>query len=346
MIDIRSFNSHSCFTPELHLAKDGVGSLFEYEIKCHSSVALSLKSILDKFKFYNLVFKEGISHAQPQYYESECGQCVISYNLYHQGQTGWYLNVYHIAEYEKKFEELRKEIDKYKIEETESKENKVNFISQYGNGMELMEKELKRLDVHIEDYELSLPFEKIKEEIENDKAGLVLFSGQPGVGKSSFIRHLISICNKKFVYIPVNVAQVLSDPSFINFAMENLSNSVIIIEDAETVLADRQKSYNAAASTLLNLTDGLLGELLGIRVLATINTEDGVDSALLRKGRLLSKVTFEKLGYEKSKNLLKRIGKRNVEINKETKYSLAELYNIDKENGEEQKERRSIGFKK
>jgi len=345
MIDRDSFNFQGNFVPELHLSKDGVVTLYEYETKCYSSIMLQLTSILNKFEFYDLMVKDTISSADNDYWENRDRNCIVSFVRYNQGVSGYFLNVFYTESYRETFKKLKKAIDKFKVKEEDSKEDKVNFICQYNGGMELMEKELKKLEVYPhEDYELSLPFEKIKIDIGSNRSGLILFTGSPGTGKSSLVRHLISICNKKFVYIPVNVAQVLSDPSFINFAMENLSNSVIIIEDAETVLADRQKSYNAAASTLLNLTDGLLGELLGIRVLATINTEDGVDSALLRKGRLLSKVTFDKLGHEKAKKILKRIGKEKYEIKENTKYSLAELYNVDVENGEEEKERRKIGF--
>ena len=152
---------------------------------------------------------------------------------------------------------------------------------------------------------------------------------------------MINTIDKKFVYIPTNTAGILADESFLSFAIENLKDCVLIIEDAETVLVDRQKNYNSAASTILNITDGILGELLNAKILATINVTENIDHALIRKGRLLAKVNFEALSVEKSNAVLKRL-KKKERVTEPT--ILADLYSIGEDNGGEEKRTRKIGF--
>ena len=83
-------------------------------------------------------------------------------------------------------------------------------------------------------------------------------------------------------------------------------------EDAEKVIGDRQNSGSSVGvSNLLNLSDGILGDILNIHVIATFNMDkERIDSALLRKGRfdeiffvdlpkLLERKTIFKIHLEK-----------------------------------------------
>ena len=94
------------------------------------------------------------------------------------------------------------------------------------------------------------------------------------------------------------MAAAISDPGFIPFLMKH-PDSILIIEDAETAIKDRNITGNTnAVSNILNLTDGILGECLKIQIVATFNTErTQIDKALLRKGRLVTEYKFENLKY-------------------------------------------------
>lgn len=77
---------------------------------------------------------------------------------------------------------------------------------------------------------------------------------------------------------------------------------------------------------LLNLTDGMLGDSLGIQVICTFNTNvKNIDKALLRKGRLITSYEFKELQANKSKILLKRLGVNNYIA--DNNMTLAEIYN-------------------
>lgn len=165
--------------------------------------------------------------------------------------------------------------------------------------------------------------------LKTDSNGLILLTGEPGTGKSSFLMHLTSVCkdlNSRFVFIPASYAFILSDPSFLPFAVSNLNNSVLVLEDAEEILKDRAAGGSGAVSNILNITDGILGKLVKVKLIATVNKTHIIDSAVVRKGRLKLSYTFEKLSVDKANNLYVKLGK---EIITEIPTTLADIYNTD-----------------
>lgn len=134
----------------------------------------------------------------------------------------------------------------------------------------------------------------------------------------------------------------LDAPELMSFLIRN-SKSVIVIEDAEELITARDSGRNSSISTLLNLTDGLLGECLNIQVIATFNTQiANIDKALLRKGRLQTLYEFKELSIVKSNALLQEIGVTNYYTNKAM--TLAEIYNTKEEAYQFKNERTAIGF--
>jgi hypothetical protein len=159
-----------------------------------------------------------------------------------------------------------------------------------------------------------------------DDKGLVLLHGLPGTGKTSYIRYLTSLINKKMIYIPPEFAPKIASPDFLPLLISN-SNSILIIEDAENIIEDRGSSRSAAISNLLNITDGLLSDCLNIQILCTFNTHiTRIDKALMRKGRLIAIYEFKELQKNKAQVLTESLGHKNS-IEKDT--LLTEIYNQD-----------------
>lgn len=145
---------------------------------------------------------------------------------------------------------------------------------------------------------------------EKDANGLVILHGEKGTGKSTYIKYLIhSNPTKKFVYIPSNLVSSLSEPSFGSF-LSSLNNHIIVVEDCENVIQDRKQNVGASSvSLLLNMTDGILSDDLGIKFICTFNEDiKNIDPALLRRGRLVAKYEFKKLCVEKTNVLLEELG--------------------------------------
>lgn len=115
-----------------------------------------------------------------------------------------------------------------------------------------------------------------------------------------------------------------------SFVIQNLKENILIFEDSENLFIDRKMRSNNIISTLLNVCDGIMGDLFKIKILATINVKENIDTALFRKGRLLAEVNFGRLSIDMCNKVLERIGS-DIRVNKE--HTLAELYNYNNYNG-------------
>lgn len=177
---------------------------------------------------------------------------------------------------------------------------------------------------------------------DDNSTGLVLLHGKPGTGKTTYIRHLTTLLDKDIMYVPNNMADILTSPEFIPFMMK-YPNSVLIVEDAESVIRDRNTTGNSTAvSNILNMSDGIMGECLKTQIIATFNTDrESIDKALLRKGRLIAEYEFDELCVDKSNKLLK-----SLKINHTTKQpmSLADIYNYEDTIGINDNTNKKIGF--
>jgi ATP-dependent 26S proteasome regulatory subunit len=143
--------------------------------------------------------------------------------------------------------------------------------------------------------------------------------------------------------MPTGIARNLESPELISLLIEN-PNSVLVIEDAEDLLTSRETNLNSGISMLLNLTDGLLGESLGIQVICTFNTKiENIDKALLRKGRLMAMYDFKPLTPQKANNLLNELKADKTYTHHPM--TLAEIFNTQQEDFDLSKARKQkIGF--
>lgn len=188
----------------------------------------------------------------------------------------------------------------------------INIITQNNNGLDLKQLEIKPtlLDIGLYYNDDFKPVDEvIKERLakENDK-GIILLHGLPGTGKTTYLRHLIGSIKKKVLFVSPSVAGNLMNPEFIDLLIDN-PNAVVVIEDAENIIMDRKYSPNSSVSNLLNISDGLLSDCLNVQIICTFNSDlNLVDSALMRKGRLIAKYEFGKLHAAKAQQLSNHLG--------------------------------------
>ena len=184
---------------------------------------------------------------------------------------------------------------------------------------------------------------QIVKKLSKNKSGLCLLHGKPGTGKTSYIRYLTSVVDRTFILIPPNMVGHVSSPSFVSF-MLGYPKAVLIIEDAENAVASRDKGNKdcGGVAELLNLSDGLLGSALKCAVITTFNTDiRNIDTALLRKGRLICEHEFKKLSKDEANRLFKKLKKPEVA---EGDMSLTDIFNYDEKLIVNKEEKRTIGF--
>ena len=111
------------------------------------------------------------------------------------------------------FEKIIGEIKKFKKRNTKSKPE-ISLLVNSINGIETKVKRISKPKLNIED-NYNDDFKDVHETIikrlskKNDK-GLVLLHGKPGTGKTSYIRYLISKIKKDVIFLPPNMANILT----------------------------------------------------------------------------------------------------------------------------------------
>lgn len=203
---------------------------------------------------------------------------------------------------------------------------------------------IKTVDLNVkENYNDDLPDDKIKEFLQaENESGLLILHGKPGTGKTTYIRNLIrELSDKDFLILDSSVFDNITDSSFIQLLLE-YKDCVVILEDCESMLADRTDGNNKMAS-LLNLSDGILGDAFNLKFICTFNADiNRIDQALLRKGRMKVKYEFKKLSKDKVKVLSDKY-KLNIPEDKITDMYLSDIFNYNSDNGA-QKDVKKIGF--
>lgn len=225
-----------------------------------------------------------------------------------------------------------------------NKNQKINLLTYKNDSFKLTETQLGRVG---KNPLLRYPEEfgkfhtNIVKKLKEKSSGILLLHGEPGTGKTSYIKYLTSVVDRKFVIVPNYMVKELSSPTFIPFLVEN-PDLILILEDAEDQVASRDTTRNSGVAEILNLSDGLIGSAFNCSLICTFNTElRNIDSALMRKGRLIGEHKFDKLSRYEANKLLVSLGKPPIA----TGYmSLAEVYNADEELFKEKKERNTVGF--
>lgn len=219
------------------------------------------------------------------------------------------------------------------------------YVAHGPNGFDTMFFEVENMHVNVEDtYNDNLPDEQIRAFLGSKSHGIVIFHGEPGTGKSTYIRHLIEkVDNVEFLYMDQSCFNQMTNASFLRLLYEN-RNAVLIVEDAEKLIESRNnKSLSFTnISSILNLSDGLLSDCLKMKIICTFNAPlEDIDKALLRKGRLKIKYKFDKLSKNKVKNLSDKLGKN---IKKPEDMTLAEIFHYDEKVDYSDKKKKNIGF--
>ena len=145
---------------------------------------------------------------------------------------------------------------------------------------------------------------------------LSIFTGPPGTGKTHLVRSILGVVREerqpRFVLVQPSDVKMLVSPSFIpafvSFSKENNGPIVLVLEDADECLLPRGSDNVSQIRALLNLSDGLIGSVFDIRVIATTNAKRiEIDPAIKRSGRLCRQVEVGLLSTGHARSVFDRI---------------------------------------
>jgi hypothetical protein len=181
-----------------------------------------------------------------------------------------------------------------------------------------------------------------------------IFNGPAGCGKTYLVKAMLQEVDKAvFIIVPPHLLQSLGDPATIPAVVELRQRNgnvplVFIIEDADECLATRSAMNMSAISSILNLSDGILGSMLDVRVIATTNAKNAdIDKAILRPARLSAHTNFHELSMTQACDIYQRLTGKQAEGIFSGKTSLAKIYQMAIDAGWKpapQSDSRPIGF--
>ena len=216
----------------------------------------------------------------------------------------------------------------------ENKQRNLSVCTSGSYGFSKSSIEVRPFDCDIKrNYNDDIPYDRLMELINSPEEELILLHGEPGTGKTSIIKKLIYDNPKvEFIYFDFKLLTSFSDTRIFDFLSEHKQH-VFIIEDCEKLFTNRNNG-NEFLNSMLNLTDGIIGEAFGIKFVCTFNCPPSeIDKAVMRKGRLSLIYEFKRLSLEKTKAILPTATEP---------MTLAQLYNSD-DNGNNDNSKR-IGF--
>lgn len=149
---------------------------------------------------------------------------------------------------------------------------------------------------------------------------ITILEGEPGTGKTFLVRGILEDApNSTCVIVPAGMIADLAGPNLISVLLEAKECGgsdypiLLIIEDGDMAIIERDAGNMDCITSLLNFGDGMLGGLIDLRMVITTNAKKiEIDKAILRDGRLSGTISISTLSTDQANNILSRLVGRPI----------------------------------
>lgn len=187
---------------------------------------------------------------------------------------------------------------------------------------------------------MEVDMDTVFEDFLNDSASVLLLIGEPGTGKTEWLKE--QLLKHKVKPLLAADPAVISNAGLYEYFMRSISYDVLIVEDCDNHLTARSKG-NDAMYSILATGNGLIKPPKKKMIFSTnLPSVADVDKALLRPGRCFDVLNFRKLTGEQANVIIDKNFPGADKFDVSEMVTLAEVFNRRKR-GEVTK-RRSIGF--
>ncbi|MEA3554843.1 MAG: ATP-binding protein [Campylobacterota bacterium] len=223
--------------------------------------------------------------------------------VYDSSFTGFNLSLLSssIQNSQKGFNLIKETLKEFLIDDTPTEYT----LMQYDNG-NIRETNYQDI-IEVDFNTLAVPFvedsDKYIEDYLNSNSSILILNGEPGTGKTTFTKYVLSKLNEKVIKKD-NICNVLySFDENIFYAQEFFHQivykdfDVIVLEDFNQVIhknSDEQGGLNPLHK-LLSLTDGILNKNKKIIITTNIDSKSQIHPALTRPGRCFDVLNFRNL---------------------------------------------------
>lgn len=145
------------------------------------------------------------------------------------------------------------------------------------------------------------------------KEGFIILTGDPGNGKTTYLKYLTSVCYCKFLYLSKWITRNLD---IFNFQFVSYIDPVLILEDVDEILDLVSNNPDSMVNYLNKVVRGRFDKGIDMPVIITINAPLDKYKEIERTNseKLIAYYDFKPLSEIKARNLVKNIGKE-IEIN-------------------------------
>ncbi len=215
------------------------------------------------------------------------------------------------------------------------KKSVVSYSVLQNNNSEELNELFYQESIEIDFNPIATPFiEDVDAYIENflnSKAPVLILQGEPGTGKTTFVKYLLKTMQEKVVQKRDDFKVMYSFDEYIFYLSDFYKRiiyddyDVLVLEDINQVLHKNQdENVLNPINKFLSVTDGLISKYKKIIITTNIESKHHINQALLRPGRCYDVVPFRKLEGIEIDNLCDSCAK---DLNLQTEsINLSEFY--------------------